>query len=151
MQIKKFVGLRPILLASSLSMVTSGSLYADVDKYTNITTVVANREMSQYIQFLCAEDAFEDSMIKKRSFMRYYERWSQETSFLSSAKAIIDHEDFKSIVSMGKDAVPYILAEIKENPSHLVWALNLIFNRKISDRQNLTITEACKLWVKELK
>lgn len=151
MQIKKFVGLRPILLASGLSMVASGSLYADVDKFTNVTTVVANREMSQYIQFLTADDAFEDSMVKKRTFMRYYERWSQETCFLSSAKAIIEHEDFKSIVSMGKDAVPFILAEIKETPSHLVWALNLIFNRKISDRPNLTITEACKLWVKELK
>lgn len=36
-------------------------------------------------------------------------------------------------------------------PSTLVWALNLIYNRKITDLPNITISEACNLWVKELK
>ena len=50
------------------------------------------------------------------------------------------------------DVVPdFIIDAIDENPSHLVWALNFIFNAKISNDPNTTITQACKLWVKKLR
>ena len=61
------------------------------------------------------------------------------------------HKDFQSIVKMGDRATPLILMEIKSKPSLLVWALNLIHNKKISNNPNITIEEACKLWVKTLK
>jgi len=50
---------------------------------------------------------------------------------------------------MGQSAVPFIVEEIDQRPSTLVWALNIIFNRKISDK-NINISEACRLWVKTL-
>lgn len=37
----------------------------------------------------------------------------------SSAKAIIEQEDFKAIVAMGYDAVPFIVNAIDERPSYL--------------------------------
>jgi len=77
--------------------------------------------------------------------------WKEKTMFLSSTKSIIEDEDFQAIVAMGESAVSYIISEIENNPSTLVWALNLIFNKKITDNPYTTITEACKLWVKELK
>ena len=52
---------------------------------------------------------------------------------------------------MGKRAVPFILEEISIKPSNLVWALNIIFKKKITNRANTTIEEACKLWVKAMK
>lgn len=70
--------------------------------------------------------------------------------FLSSAQAIITNPNFQAIVNMGKIAVPYIVDEINNNPSTLVWALNIIFDRKITDRPGTTVEEACKLWVKKL-
>ena len=86
----------------------------------------------------------------KLRFQSLYETWRNETCFFSSVQDIVDHEAFKAIVAMDMDAVPFIINEISNTPSTLVWALNYIYNRKISDNPNTTIPEACKLWVKEL-
>lgn len=51
---------------------------------------------------------------------------------------------------MGKVAVPFIIEEISANPSTLVWALNFIFEKKISNNPKTTIPQACKLWVNQL-
>lgn len=67
--------------------------------------------------------------------------------FLSSVESIINRQDFKAIVSMGMSAVPFIIEELSTQPSNLVWALNMIFKKKITDR-NVTVSEACKLWIK---
>ena len=52
---------------------------------------------------------------------------------------------------MGYSAVPFIIEEIEKEPSNLVWALNLIYNQKISKNPNITIKDACKLWIKALR
>ena len=70
--------------------------------------------------------------------------------FQSSASSIISDPDFQAIVSMGQYAVPFIKEEIANEPSTLVWALNLIYGRRISNNPNLTIKEACKLWIKAI-
>lgn len=57
-------------------------------------------------------------------------------------------ENFQNIVKQGKIIVPYIIEEIKQHPSPLVWALNFIYNKTISNEGNITIEEACRLWVK---
>ena len=70
------------------------------------------------------------------------------TFFLSSVKDIIEQNDFKAIVNMGTKAVPFILEELEREPSNLVWALNMIYKKKITDKPNVTISDACKLWIK---
>ena len=82
-------------------------------------------------------------------FRQYLEQWQQGTQFLSSVSAIINHPSFLHIVNMGGNAVPYILEEIERQPSNLVWALNAIFHKKIGEGG--TVTEACRLWIAELK
>ncbi len=71
--------------------------------------------------------------------------------FLSSAKAIVDNEEFKGIVAMGRVVTPLIIDAIDREPSQLVWALNYIYGAKISNNPNTTIKEACKLWVKRFR
>lgn len=82
-------------------------------------------------------------------FDEYLADWQRDTRFLSSVTAVTTHPSFRRIVSMGGNAVPYIWEEIERKPSNLVWALNAIFHKKIG--QDATVTEACKLWIAELK
>ena len=85
----------------------------------------------------------------KELFDNYLAEWQRDTRYLSSVTAITSHPSFRMIVGMGGNAVPYILEEIERQPSNLVWALNAIFHKKIG--QGATVTEACKLWIAELK
>ena len=85
----------------------------------------------------------------RQLFGRYLEKWQHDTRFLSSVKAITSHPSFARIVNMGGNAVPFIVEEIERKPSNLVWALNAIFHKKIGNGE--TISEACKLWIAELK
>ena len=142
-------GWKPITMAAGLIAGGAMGLYADVDLYSSINTVINNHETAQYIKEVNnpADIIFND----RRRFLNHYNAWENDTKFLSSIKSIIEHDDFKAIVAMGSRAVPFILDEIDMRPSNLVWALNLIFQRKITDKQDLTVTDACKLWVKALR
>jgi len=140
--------LKPLTIAAGL-VLAGPSAYADIDKYSEITSLLTNHRTANYINLIDnKEDAYQRT---KTRFNVLYESWMEKTAFFSSAKSIINHEDFRSIVAMGYEAVPFIIDAIDENPSHLVWALNFIFNAKISNDPNTTITQACKLWVKKLR
>jgi hypothetical protein len=82
-------------------------------------------------------------------FDRFLKEWQHDTRFVSSVKAVTSHPSFMQIVNMGGNAVPFILKEIERQPSNLVWALNAIFHKKIGNGG--TVTEACRLWIAELK
>lgn len=82
-------------------------------------------------------------------FTKYLEEWQHDTRYLSSVAAITSHPSFLQIINMGGNAVPYIVEEIERKPSNLVWALNAIFHKKIGNGE--TITDACRLWIAELK
>lgn len=140
--------LKPLTIAAGLAAVGSFA-YTDIDQYSKITSVLTNHRTANYIsQIDNVEDAYQ--RIKTR-FSVLYSSWKEKTAFLSSAKSTIEQEDFQAIVAMGYDAVPFIVDAIDEEPSQLVWALNFIFDAKISNNPNTTITQACKLWVKKLR
>lgn len=142
-------GWKPITMAAGLIVGETMGLYADFDLYSSINTVINNHETAQYIREVNnpADIIFND----KRRFLNHYNSWRNDTKFLSSIRPIIGHDDFKAIVAMGNRAVPFILDEIEARPSNLVWALNLIFQRKITNRQDVTVTDACRLWIKALR
>lgn len=142
-------GWKPITMAAGLIAGGAMGLYADVDLYSSINTVINNHETAQYIKEV--NNPADIILNDRRRFLNHYNAWKNDTKFLSSIKSIIEHDDFKAIIAMGSRAVPFILDEIEVRPSSLVWALNLIFQRKIADKQDLTITDACKLWVKALR
>lgn len=83
----------------------------------------------------------------KSRFNQYLKNWVYETRFLSNINGIVKNKNFQNILGMGERAVPFILDDLKYNPTNLVWALNMIYDRKISDGF-LTIEDASKQWVK---
>lgn len=141
--------LKPLTLAGGLFSATSMLAYSDLDVYSRILTVTTNNVTSEYIKTVDKND--HGFFLQKFKFQNHLMNWEKKTKFLSSTKAIIEDEDFQAMVAMGTPIVPFIIQEIDRNPSTLVWTLNLIYNRKITNNPNTTITEVCKLWVKELK
>lgn len=141
-------GWKPITLVAGIVASGAVGLNADVNLHSNIDGLLDNPLTVQYLQEV--DDVNELEMNERRRFYNYYHSWVNETTFLSSVTDIISHKDFQRIIAMGKIAIPYILDEIEANPSNLVWALNLICKERISEKQ-LTIKEACKLWVRKLK
>ena len=140
--------LKPLTLAAAL-LIGGDIPYADLDKYSDITSTITNHRTHKYLQE--TNNFIQDRELAKRRFESYYQIWRNKTFFLSSAHAIINQPKFKAIVNMGTAAVPFIVEKIESEPSLLVWALNLIYNDKISSNPKTTITDACKLWVKRLR
>ena len=149
MQLKSLQeGWAPITIAAGIISVAS-PLYADIDQFSKIEIVVNSQDTAKYLEEVNNKNEIylNDSIL----FKTYLAAWESETLFMSSIQSIVDHQDFKAIIAMGKRAVPFILEEISVKPSNLVWALNIIFKKKITNRANTTIEEACKLWVKAMK
>ena len=71
--------------------------------------------------------------------------------FASSPSAIMENRNFIEICRLGDQAMNLIAEKLKEKPSHLVWAYNIIFGFRISDNSSTTISEASRLWLKYLK
>ena len=142
-------GWKPVTIAVGLMSGVPAAIYDSVDQFSKIDTVLTNHSTSRYIAEV--NDPSELLMNGKLMFEALESSWKKETRFLSSVKGIIEQRDFQAIVSMGAQAVPVIGQSIEAEPPMLVWALNMIFKGKISDKKDLTIEEACKLWVKEPK
>lgn len=150
MQLVRFTDkLKPLTLAASFLSTTTSFAYSDIDSFSGILSMTTNNKTSEYIKTVDKNDS--SIFLHKYRFQNHLINWQNSTMFLSSTKAIVENEDFLAIVAMGYSAVPYILDNIDTTPSTLVWALNFIFGRKINENPNITISEACKLWLKELK
>jgi hypothetical protein len=93
------------------------------------------------------ENYFESAYLKDK-FANLYRAWLKNTRLQSSVFSIIEDNNFKRIIEMGEKAIPLIIEEIDKNPSTLVWALNIITNTTVSSTQRLTVTDACRRWVK---
>ncbi len=140
--------IKPLTIAAGLT-VTNPVMYTDLDQYSAITSIITSHQTDKYIKIA---DSQEDQFQKiEHRFRILYQSWKQKTMFLSSAKAIVDNEEFKGIVAMGRVVTPLIIDAIDREPSQLVWALNYIYGAKISNNPNTTIKEACKLWVKRFR
>jgi hypothetical protein len=140
--------IRPLTLAAGIAL-AGPMMYADLDQYSAITSVITSHRTESYLRQM---DSNENKYQRyERRFKLLLQLWKQKTEFLSSAKSIVDNEEFKGIVAMGYDVVPFILDSIEQEPSQLVWALNYIYGVKISNNPNTTVKEACKLWVKRLR
>lgn len=59
-------------------------------------------------------------------FQRLLRKWRADTFNVSSLHESFEHEAFKQIVSMGEDAIPLIIDEIKIRPDAIVAALAII-------------------------
>lgn len=83
------------------------------------------------------------------SFSKNMEYWNQETALLSTGN--FNNSYFREIVNMGKDAVPFIMDELKKGPTPVVHALDLIFPNVVKYDGFVTLEEACKKWLSILQ
>lgn len=87
----------------------------------------------------------------RRKFNMYYDKWNQETMFLSSSSAILGNRYFKHIVSMGMAAFPFIVEKLRQEPSFLVYALDRLFPGTVDYTGCNNPTDACNRWLEVLK
>jgi len=152
MQLNKNLKYRPVLVSAGLAagVPVMQFQYQDFDNMQSaVNVVIQNPETSDYVKRIDAESY--GHFYYEALFQDYYQKWKQETRFSSSVNTIVENEGFRSIVEMKENAVPFILAKIKEGPTLLVWALNLIYDTKVSQKSDITIEEAGKLWMKKLQ
>lgn len=146
MQLNKLpIRAKVLTLATGLMASPPVFAYSDLDNLGNILTT---RKNVDYVRTISTEEVFD--IAQKFKFQMHLKAWEQKTMFSSSVISIVNDEDFRAIVGMGIVAVPFIKEEIERKPSVLVWALNYIYGVKISERSDLTITEACNLWIKAI-
>ena len=127
---------------------TSPYLYADFNSNSRIIINDVNSETNKFVQQSDENKYY--GLVVQNAFFEDLKKWKEETMGLSSINRIISNKNFQWIISNSRLVVPLIIEEIDKNPSILVWSLNIIFGHKISYDPNLTIPEACKLWVKHL-
>ncbi|RZJ46553.1 MAG: hypothetical protein EOO44_22700 [Flavobacterium sp.] len=88
-----------------------------------------------------------DELYLKNRVENYVKKWEKQTKFSSDPNAMIRNKNFQSILALQTKASPIILNILKHKPSNLVWALNFIYDKKISTNQ-MSIEEASKAWVR---
>ncbi len=113
-----------------------------VNKFVNISKGTA-----QYLDGL-SRNTLGSNLYLKYRFDIHYKKWITETQFMSNISSIINHSDFQSMIQIGNESLPIILEKIDMEPSTLVWALNIITGVKITNDNTITVSEACRKWVK---
>ena len=73
-------------------------------------------------------------------------RWHQETDILSSIQAKIFHRDYQEIIGMGKPALPFIFADLRDRGGPWYWALECICRLNPAEGAK-TLPEAKKMWL----
>ena len=63
----------------------------------------------------------EDGM--ETQFRELVDQWQEETGMLSSTSKKAIHPAYQEIIGMGEKAIPMILRELEERPSHWFFAL----------------------------
>lgn len=64
----------------------------------------------------------------EKKFNKLAKIWKNETANYKDSQAIVEHSAYQAIVDMGKDAVPFIIAELKSELRYWFPALTAIFN-----------------------
>jgi len=82
----------------------------------------------------------------KKEFDRLVKQWASETSFHSSLGEVFTNDAYQRIMAMGRDALPWILAELKRKPGHWFYALEKIVGTDIPEGAT-TFGEARAAWL----
>ena len=104
--------------------------------------ISAENQMTQSV----AEIKIVKSKELEDQFARLADRWERETGFYSSPTKRCAHEDYKSIVKMGKPAIGLILSRMRKKPGN--WFVALAYLAKTDAAKDThTFDEAIKAWL----
>lgn len=137
----------PMTISGGLIISAYAFSYGSLDNSV-INNAISSSSINNILQQ--TNDKIYSHLSIKSRFEQRVAAWKKNTRFMSFAEKIVNEKNFQDIVLMGEEVVPYILEEITREPSPLVWSLNVIFNKTISNNPDTTIEQACKLWVKAL-
>ncbi len=59
-------------------------------------------------------------------FYTLFEKWQEETRFISSTEDMVLNMNYQSIIGLGPQVLPVIFKELNQGPQHLYWALQAI-------------------------
>jgi type I restriction enzyme M protein len=79
-------------------------------------------------------------------FRAYAETWRRQTRHLSSVAKMVSHPSYEAIIGMGKTAIPFLLAELRDRPDHWLVALNRITLEDPAKPQS-TFPQAVDAWL----
>ena len=81
-------------------------------------------------------------------FRNLVEAWKRDTSHLSLVSLRVSHPAYKEIISMGRQVLPLILAELVEEPDHWFHALSILADENpVSTDFSGTVGDAAALWI----
>jgi hypothetical protein len=84
-----------------------------------------------------------------QEFKRLLAEWKEQATFLSSATQMAMLPQYQQIIGMGKPAIPLILNELKDRPTHLFWALKAISGMDpVPAKDRGHIDKMIKAWIK---
>jgi hypothetical protein len=91
----------------------------------------------------------------KKRFNGYFSSWLNEIKSSSSSDTIYNNENYKKIVAMGYNAVPFIMNQLRINPEYLYKALAEISGHPVIKPENKgdfkKMTEDCIEWYEKQK
>jgi hypothetical protein len=88
-----------------------------------------------------------ESAQSEQEFRKLADQWHRETRKLSSVEKIVLHPAYQKIIGMGKEALPFILWELRKTQGHWLWALVMITRQDVA-KPGQSFREACKEWVR---
>ncbi|MBE6245579.1 MAG: hypothetical protein E7108_08695 [Bacteroidales bacterium] len=139
----------PITIAASSFLTPKSIISSGFDAYSNALSIMNSQHTAEYLNAVDKSDtAIYPQQFKVEDYIKFFK---EQALILSSPEMVVKNKYFQALVVLGKDAVPYIISDLEKEPSILVWTLNIIYNKKISNNSNITLVEASKLWVAELK
>jgi hypothetical protein len=86
-----------------------------------------------------------ETAIEQR-FHKLADQWRKETRHQSSASKMAMHPAYQQIIGMGREAVPFILQELKRTRGHWLWALFAITGEDPAP-EGSTFAEAVDAWL----
>lgn len=86
--------------------------------------------------------------MEKAEIKNLIEKWNEQTMFYSNSMRMVENENYKKIVSLGKEATEAIIESLKENPSHIFMALDEIYPEVEFEFEPYNITSYIKGWIR---
>jgi len=83
---------------------------------------------------------------REQRFRRLADQWRRETRHQSSASKMAMHPAYQQIIGMGRDAIPFILRELRRTRGHWLWALFAITGEDPAP-EGSTFAEAVDAWL----
>ena len=81
------------------------------------------------------------------AFRDHVDRWKRDTGHFSSIARMTAHPSYLRIIGMGREGLPFLLKELRDNPDHWLVALNAITGEDAAP-EGATFRDAVDAWIR---